>query len=168
MNTITTLLISALIPLIIGFIWYNKAVFGNAWMRVSGTTEEKMKASNMAVIFIATYVLGFFISFMLMGMVIHQFHFESVFQGMAGADDSTTELGRYIADFKAKYGNNFRTFKHGALHGTMTGLFFATPIVAILALFERRGFKYVAIHAGFWIVSLALMGGLICQFAMRG
>lgn len=167
MNTLTTLLLSALIPLIIGFIWYNKALFGNAWMRVSGTTEEKMKSGNMAVIFILTYVMGFLISVVMMMLVIHQMHIGSVFQGMPGAEDPNSELGKYMADFMEKYGNNFRTFKHGAFHGFGTALLFATPVISIIAMFERRGFKYIAIHAGYWIVTLMLMGGLISQFAMR-
>jgi len=32
-------------------------------------------------------------------------------------------------------------------------------------MFERRGFKYIAIHGGYWMLTLGLMGGIICQFA---
>lgn len=63
-----------------------------------------------------------------------------------------------------KYGNNFRTFKHGAFHGTIGGFFFATPVLCINALFERKSFIYIAINAGYWIITLALMGGVICAF----
>lgn len=167
MDTLVTLLLSALVPLIIGFLWYNPKTFGNVWMRVSGVTEEKLKTGNMAVIFLMTYVLGFLISVIMMSMVIHQAHIYSIFQGVAGAEDPTSEVGQYISDLMAKYGNNFRTFKHGAFHGTLAAVFFATPIVAINAMFERRGFKYIMVHAGYWIVTLALMGGIICQYAMR-
>jgi hypothetical protein len=167
MNTITTLLITSLFPLIIGFIWYNPKVFGNFWMRVSEVTEEKLKTGNFVGILIMTYVLGFLISAFMMGVVIHQSHLYSIFANMPEAQNPDTEIGKYFADFMAKYGTLFRTFKHGAFHGTLTGIFFATPIVAINAMFERRGFKYIMVHAGFWIVTLALMGGMICQFAMR-
>lgn len=168
MNNLLTVLLSALIPLLVGFIWYNPKVFGNAWMRAAGLTEEKMKSGNMAVIFIATYVLGCLISLMMMAVVIHQAHFLSVFQGVDGLDDPNSEVSRYIADFMAKYGNNFRTFKHGVLHGVITAVLFITPIISINALFERRGFRYIALHAGFWIISLALIGGMICQFVKIG
>lgn len=157
MNTLTTLLISALIPLIIGFIWYNPKVFGNFWMRVSGVTEEKLKTGNMAVIFIVTYVLGFMISVLMMSMVIHQAHVYSIFADSPDAEEM-------VKEFMSKYGSNFRTFKHGVFHGVLGAIFLATPIVAINAMFERRGFKYIAVHAGFWIVTLGLMGGVICQF----
>lgn len=160
MNTLTTLLLSALIPLVIGFIWYNPNVFGKFWMRVAEVSEDKLKTGNMAVIFIVTYVLGFMISVLMMSMVIHQAHIYSIFADSPDAESMLT-------DFMAKYGNNFRTFKHGVFHGVLGAIFLATPIVAINAMFERRGFKYIAVHAGYWIVTFALMGGLICQFAMR-
>lgn len=167
MDTLITLLLSALIPLFIGFIWYNPKVFGNFWMRVAEVTEEKLKTGNFIGILIMTYVLGFLISAAMMSVVIHQAHLYSIFADTPGIGDPSTEAGKYFADLMAKYGNNFRTFKHGVFHGVLTGIFFATPIVAINAMFERRGFKYIMVHAGFWIVTLALMGGVICEFAMR-
>jgi hypothetical protein len=97
-------------------------------------------------------------------MVIHQFHLGSILMNDPSIFDPNSELSKWLAEFMAKHGNNFRTFKHGALHGTITGFLFAMPIIGINALFERRGFKYIAINGGYWIVSLALMGGVICQW----
>ena len=48
---VLAILVSAIVPLVLGFLWYNPILFGNAWMRESGMTEEKMKSGNMAVIF---------------------------------------------------------------------------------------------------------------------
>lgn len=165
MNTIAALLVSAIIPLIIGFIWYNPKVFGKFWMRVADVTEEKLKTGNMAGILILTYVLGFLMSAAMLESVIHQYNVFSIFANTPGAQDPNSEIGQYIADFMAKYGTNFRTFKHGAFHGFGLGLLFATPVVAINAMFERRGFKYILVHAGYWTITVALMGGVICQFA---
>lgn len=67
----------------------------------------------------------------------------------------------------ANYGENYRTFKHGALHGAMTGIFIALPILATQAMFERKSLKYVLINAGYWIITLALMGGIVCQWGMN-
>jgi hypothetical protein len=61
------------------------------------------------------------------------------------------------------FGGDFRTFKHGALHGTITGIGLALPIVAVNAMFERKGVKYILINAGFWTLCLIVMGGIICQ-----
>ena len=76
------------------------------------------------------------------------------------------EQGKKLYDsFMASYGKNFRTFKHGAFHGTLTGIMFILPVIATGALFEQKSFKYVMVNAGYWVVTIALMGGVICQFS---
>lgn len=93
---------------------------------------------------------------MLQYLTIHQTGAE----GMIGGDPSIAKLS-YLA-FMTDYGTTFRTFKHGALHGFMTGLFFALPIIGTNALYERRSFKYTFVTGRFWIVCLTIMGGIIC------
>ena len=44
-------LVAAIVPMIMGFIWYNPKTLGTAWMKAAEVTEEKMKGANMAVIF---------------------------------------------------------------------------------------------------------------------
>lgn len=157
--------LAALIPLVIGFIWYNKFMFGNAWMKATGVTPESAKGTNMAVVFIMTYVCCFLAGFILQFLVIHQFGFFSTLMKEPGLMQPGSDMNNYAMDFMNKYGDRFRTFRHGALHGTMAGLFMITPIIAVNAMFERKGFKYIAINGGYWIVSLALMGGVICAFS---
>ncbi len=52
MNFIAVL-VAAIVPLIVGFIWYNPKVFGTAWMRSIGVNNpDEMKAGpNMALVF---------------------------------------------------------------------------------------------------------------------
>ena len=152
-----SLLLAALSTLVVGFVWYHPKVFGTIWMEESGMTEEKMKGSNMIMIFGVSIVYAFFISFVLQMLVIHQFGA----LGMIGGD-LTTAKPSYEA-FMADYGTAFRTFKHGALHGFITGLFMILPVIGVGALYERRSFKYVLVSGGYWIVSLAIMGGIICM-----
>ena len=154
--------LAALIPLFVGFLWFNPKTFGPAWIKASGVDEEKAKSANMPLIFGLTYVCSFFIAMTVNFIVIHQFGVMSTLAGEPGFGTEGSEIMTYFTDFMSKYGNNFRTFKHGALHGTISGLLFVTPIMAINALFEGKGFKYIAINAGYWIVSMALMGGVIC------
>lgn len=158
------LFLAALIPLIVGMIWYNKAIFGTAWMKASGLTPEQLKGGNMVLLFILTYFFSLLIASSLMPIVIHQMGVMSVLANEPGINDPNSPMGKYIADFMSKYGHNFRTFKHGAFHGTLTAIFFATPLIGISAIYEKRGFKYIAINAGYWIICLALMGGVVCQF----
>lgn len=159
------LLGAALIPMVIGFIWYNPKTLGTAWMEASGMTEEKMKGANMAIIFGLSYVFSLLIGLILNTIVIHQFHFFSILLNEPGLTEAGSEMNNFVTNFMEKYGTNFRTFKHGAFHGTIAGVLFALPLIGTNALFERKGFKYIAINAGYWIISLALMGGVICQFA---
>lgn len=158
------LFIAALVPMVVGFIWYNPKVLGTAWMKAAGVNPDAAKGANMALIFALTYLFSLFIAFMLSAMVIHQFHILSIFANEPTASDPNSEIGMMLKGFMDKYGSNFRTFKHGAFHGVLAGLFFAMPVIAINAMFERKGFKYVAINAGYFIVTLALMGGVICQW----
>lgn len=156
------LLLAALVPLLVGFVWYHPKVFGNAWMAAAGLTEESLKGANMLKIFGITLIMSFLAALVFQTVVIHQFHMLSILADEPGLNDPQTETGRYFADFLAKYGNHFRTFKHGAFHGVFFGLMVIMPVICINALFERRSFKYITVNAGFWIVSFALMGGVIC------
>ena len=157
--------IAAVIPLAVGAVWYNPKVLGNAWMKSTGLTEEQLRDANMLKIFGLTYVLSLLIALSLFSVVVHQSAIDSIFLNEPGFGEAGSTLDVYYQDFMAKYGRNFRTFKHGAFHGALIALMFAMPVIGINALFERKSFKYVAIHAGYWVISLALMGGLVCQFA---
>lgn len=152
---------SALIPLVVGFIWYNPKVFGNAWMQASEMTEEKMKGANMAVIFGLTFVLSFFLAFTLSTMVIHVNGFASLMLEHTNTPEAKELAERVIAE----YGGNYRSFKHGVLHGILATITFVLPVLGINAMFERKSFKYIAINVGFWGVCLMLMGGVLCQFS---
>ena len=150
------LFVTGFVPLITGFIWYHKSVFGNAWMKASGVTPEMSKSANMGVVFGLTYLFGLMISAAMLSIVIHQMHVGSIFADIEDKGD--------MLAFLEKYGTLYRTFKHGALHGFISGLFIALPIVGVIALFERKGGRYIFIHVGYWVVTMMLIGGILCQF----
>ena len=62
------------------------------------------------------------------------------------------------------YALEHRSFSHGAFHGVLDSIFFVLPVLGINALLERKGAKYIFINLGYWAVTLALMGGLICAW----
>ncbi|MBL7884231.1 MAG: DUF1761 domain-containing protein [Bacteroidia bacterium] len=159
------LLIAAVIPMVVGFLWYNPKTLGNAWMQAAEMTEEKIKGANMAKILGLSFLFAFMIAMAEQFMVIHQYHVYSIFQNDPSMSDPNSEIGMMLNDFMGKYGNNFRTFKHGAFHGIIGGIMFVFPIIATNALFERKSFKYIFINSGYWTLTLALMGGVICAFA---
>ena len=152
------MLVAAISALVVGFVWYNPKVFGTAWMEASGMTDEKIKGGNMAKIFSLALLFAFMLSTALPGIVVHQMGAYSLMGG-----DPTLALPSYEA-FMADYVNAHRSFGHGALHGVLTGVFLALPILGTNALFERKSAKYIFINSGYWIVTLGLMGGIICAW----
>ena len=72
------ILLAGLVPMAMGFIWYNPKTLGNAWMKAAGVTQESMKGANMAVIFGLSFLFSFLIAFEEQFMVIHQFGFQSM------------------------------------------------------------------------------------------
>jgi len=149
--------IAAVAALFIGALWYNpKFGFGIIWMRESGMTEERLKSGNIAIIFGLALVFATMLSFLLMQFTNHQWGAFS----MVGAEPELAKPS--FEAFMTDYGNTFRTFKHGALHGAMFGILGALPIIGTIALFERKSAKYIAINAGYWIVTLAVMGSILC------
>ncbi|KRD08240.1 hypothetical protein ASE21_16240 [Flavobacterium sp. Root901] len=155
------LLAAAVVTLLVGFAWYHPKVFGTIWMRENNFTEEDLKKGSMLKIFGFTYIFSLMITMTLMSLTIHQ----SGAVGMVGGPPLIDAAKPSFAAFMADYGNAYRTFKHGALHGFISGLFFALPIVGINGLFERKSWKYIFIHAGYWALTLTLMGGIVCAFA---
>jgi Protein of unknown function (DUF1761) len=156
---------SGLIPLLTGFIWYNPKVLGNAWMKAADITEEKMQGSNMPLIFGLTLLLGLFLALAIMQLVIHQTHYYSILADNKDMADPNSAISQATKAFMDVNGSNFRTFKHGALHGTLGAIFTGLPIIGINALFERKSRNYVLIHLGYWVLTMAFMGGVICAFA---
>lgn len=151
-----SVIVAALTTLLVGMLWYSEKMFGKIWMKEAGLIEEDLKKGNMLKIFGLTFLFSILLAFIMQVLVIHQFGA----MGMIGGDE-TKALPSYIA-FMADYGTAFRTFKHGSIHGFMTGVFLALPIIAINGLFERKSWKYILIHAGYWIVTLTVMGAIIC------
>ena len=157
--------LAALVPLVMGFLWYGPLLFQNAWMKQLGFTEESLKGGNMALIFILSYVFSFMLAFFLIFITTHQIGaFSSMME--PGASELTGAAVEHFKEFVANYGNNYRSFKHGALHGAMTGIFIGLPILATQAMFERKTWKYVAINVGYWVITIALMGGVVCQWGV--
>ncbi|MGE0772608.1 MAG: DUF1761 domain-containing protein [Cyclobacteriaceae bacterium] len=55
---IWAILVAAVSTFLIGGLWYSPAVFGKAWMKENGFTEESLKGGNMAKIFGLAFFLG--------------------------------------------------------------------------------------------------------------
>ncbi|MBT8257968.1 MAG: DUF1761 domain-containing protein [Bacteroidia bacterium] len=127
-----SMVIATLTPLVVGFIYYNKNVFGKAWMISLGKTEEDLKQGNKALIFGLSIVLSFLLAFFLLN-----------FNNSPGQE------------------GEFDTFRHGAWHGIFISVVVGIPIMVINGLFELKKAKNLLINIGYWVLTLALMGGVI-------
>ena len=124
--------IATIIPMVVGFIYYNPKVFGNAWMKTLGITEEDIKKQNM----LKTYGIAIVMSFILAFFVIN-------FNNSPGQE------------------GEFDTFKHGAWHGMFLSIVIAMPILMTNGLFELKNLKNIFINIGYWLITLVLMGGVL-------
>lgn len=152
---------AALVPLLVGMVWYNPKVFGNAWMHANGFTEESVKANPrpMWQIFLFTYIFSLLASMVYWQLCVHQMGA----MGMIGGGINERTLPSFQA-FMNDYGTAFRTFKHGALHGGMASFTMGLFMVGVGAMFEMRSWKYIFLHVGYLTICGIIMGGLICQF----
>lgn len=154
----------ALIPIALGFVWYSPFLFARSWMKAADVTPERLKSGNMVVTLLVSYILSLMLSSILVSVVIHQTHVGSLLMGSEGFGVPGSDVQNLFDQIMKEHGTNFRSFKHGALHGVISAIFFVLPVIGINALFERRSFKYVAIHASYWLITLGLMGGVICGY----
>jgi len=158
------LFIAALVPLIIGSIYYNPKVLGAAWMKSAGITEDQAMSRKPLVTFGFTYLFSLFLSYILALTVIHQSSIIQLFLHEPGLQETGSEVNSVIADFMSKYGDRHRTFGHGVIHGIEFCLLTGLALIGINTLFEGRPMKYMWIHLGFWVICGAIMGGILCAF----
>ena len=128
-----SMVLATLTPMLVGFIYYHKAVFGKAWMKSIGMTEEKAKEANMAVVFGVSIVLSFLLAFFMLNFT----------------NDGINQEGE------------FDNFGHGAWHGAFAAIIIITPVMIITGLFEQKSWKNMLINVFYWIITLALMGGIL-------
>lgn len=129
---ILSMVISTLVPMIMGVIWYSKPLFGNAWMKAIGMTEEQQKSGNMPLMMGMGILAALILSFFLLNF-----------------NNSPGQEGQ------------FDTYGHGAAHGVVLALFIVIPIFISKGVFEQKSWKYIAITGVFWLLCLAIMGAVL-------
>lgn len=164
MPNLLVVVLAALIPMVVGFLYYNPKILGTAWMNASGMTEEKVQSGNMVKMLLVSFICAFLFSAFLFGFVVHQTDVYSLYASEPGFGVENSAVMNRLDTLMLEFGDRFRTFGHGSFHGVLIGLLFVTPILGTIAVFERKSFKYVAINGGYWVITLALMGGVLCQW----
>lgn len=151
---------AALIPMVLGYIWFHPNVFGgNYWYdvaKLSGADRSEVSTVKL----LSTLILNFFIAFGLFGLTVHQFGAFS----MVGGQAELLQNGVGGA-FMDAYGSNHLSFGHGAFHAIIQAIIgFVIPILGYVSIFEKKSFKYFLVYLGYWLISLVLMAGVICQW----
>ena len=129
--------LAALVPMIIGFVYYHPKVLGGIWMRANGFTLESIGNGPKPVMFVVALVLSFLLSFWLML--------------------NTTGPGQDVAPD----GHSYVTFGHGVAHGVLVSLTVLLPVLGTQSIFEKRGWSWVFVNLGYWLVTLSVMGGIL-------
>ncbi len=159
--------LAAFIPTIVGFIWYNSNVMGMQWKRAANLRDNDLKKGNMGVRLGIAFILSLMLAFYMPVAVIHQWSIYSLMMNdLTSSDPIVVQTAQQTAEqLMVKYATEFRTFKHGMLHGFMLSLFVVFPVTATNAMYEQRSWKHIFINMGYWTISIMLMGGVICQWA---
>ncbi len=129
--------VSALVPMILGFVYYHPQVMGGPWMRANGFTLESIGNGPKPVLYLVAVLFSFLLStFMCVNV---------------------TGPGQDVAPD----GHSYATFGHGAMHGLIISLLVVMPILGTMSIFEKRGWNWVFTNWGYWLCTLACMGGIL-------
>lgn len=121
-------LVAAIVPFVIGFVWYGP-LFGKPWMTSVGLTEEQVSKANMPKVF----------GISLVAQLIMAFFLAMFFYGDPAAAAAMTGGA-------------------GAFYGFLTGFGWVSMAICVAAQFEQKSFNYILINSGYWIVVFTLMG----------
>ena len=97
-----------------------------------------------------------------MNLIIHQMGFYELF--FTDIMQGNQESKQIVEDFLSVYGDKHRHFGHGVFHGIINAFVFALPFIAISAILDRANKRYIIHHFSFWLITSAIMGGLISEF----
>jgi len=137
---IIALIVAALIPNILGALYYGK-IMNKQWLSSIGKTNEEMDHSNPAVVYGGALILSFIAAFFI------KFIIESVHKDVNSSGDLIYAT--------------FGTFGHGALHGGFLCLGLVMPVVVSLGLFHKAKGSNIIINVLFWVICFSIMGGIL-------
>jgi len=113
----------------LGAIWFGP-LFGKAWQKGTGLTDEDLKTGNQGKMFGTVFIMSVIVSF---GMAMFFFGF--------GADP-----------------DNPMTLTMGAMYGATSGIFFVLPTKAMDYVMARRANSLIWIESFYHIVAFTLVG----------
>jgi hypothetical protein len=137
------LICAALIPMIMGFIYYQPAVMGNAWMKANGFSKEGMGSGPKPVMYVLALIMSFMLAFFMWGWVT----------GGGGVD--TFQVTDPVD------GHSYVTFQHGVFHGVAFSIMVLLPVFVTMKIFEKRSWAWAFVNLGYWSITVILMNGIL-------
>ncbi len=129
-------LVAGISSFVVGGIWYSPGLFGKAWMKDNGFTEDDVKKGNRGMIFGWTFIFSLLMA---------------------------ANLGMLLTDTPPECTGNCAhktDLASGIFYGFLTGIWTFCAI-AIHSLFEQKPWRLILINGFYSIVSLVLMGAII-------
>ena len=131
------IVIAAVLSMGLGMLWYGP-LFGKPWQAMMGITPESMK--TMALSPMQAMVGGFITALVMAYVPEYALYFASAYLGVSGVSA-------------------------GLSTGFWNWLAFVMPVTAGVFLWEGKPFKLFALNAGYFLVSLCLMGIVLSMWA---
>lgn len=140
---IMALISAALVPMIMGFIYYHPSLMGNTWMRANGFTKESIGKGPKPSMYLLALVVSFMLTFFMWGW---------------------TTGGGGVDSFQVKDpidGHSYETFQHGVFHGVAFSIMVLLPIFVTMKIFEMRSWPWAFVNWGYWSITVILMNGIL-------
>ena len=128
------ILVSAIVSMILGFIWYGP-LFGRQWMEISGVTKEKMEATKkggMTKLYIINFIGALLMTWVLAHIILY----------------ATTYL-------------EFNGLSAGIAIGFFVWLGFVAPITIGSVIWDGRPWKYWFLTDSYYLINLLLVGSIL-------
>lgn len=122
--------VSAVAFFVLGSVWYGP-IFGKAWQRAVGLSDEELKSANMGKLFGSAFIMAVIVS---VGMAIFFF-------GFGPNPDMNAATGATMA--------------------AMTGIFFIFPSTAMNYLFSRKPASLIFIDSFYHIIAYTVVGVIL-------
>ena len=137
------LIVAALVPMIMGFVYYHPKVLGSLWMKANGFTLESIGTGPKPVMYLLALVVSFLLAFFVWINVT----------GAGGVDQLQ------VTD--PKDGHSYVTFCHGVVHGVLISLTVILPVFVTMTIFEKRSWSWAFVNWGYWALTVTLMAGIL-------
>ena len=128
------ILICAISNLALGALWYHPKVLGTIWLQTLGKPADyQPNQKKMVLMMVGTFLLAALMAAFIYAMIFFA-HMDS---------------------------DHRHWFGHGAFHGTFIFLGTILPALTMNAIFEEKNWKNTLIHLVYWLISMAIMGGIV-------